>query len=132
MDFAAVAAGAGDKVNPSQIHHWVRRGLLPAARTTVRPDFAVGPVAEIDVERQLLALLEHRRATKSVRRLTLLMRLDEWPMEPDRLQGALRALLPRPPAKRLSEADRDQISRYAVEHALALRPQLAARRTQAE
>lgn len=119
---AGVASAAGYRVSPSQVHHWVRRGLLPGAQSA--PDDPADRAPEADAERQLLALLAHRRSTKSVARLLLLLWLDGWPIEPDHVRRALRDCLPQLPNGSLSEADRDRISRHAIEHALTLRRSL--------
>lgn len=124
-DLASAAKRAGHHVTPSQVHRWVRYGLLPPASKR-QADEQAGAEAQAHSTSlaQLVALCRARTITRSPAALALLLWLDGHAISGDRVRTSLRASLPNTPTRRLSEAQRDRLSSLALRNARAFRREL--------
>jgi hypothetical protein len=90
-------------------------GLIPSTATQIsvgRAGFVTAKDAR--AEEQLLAVCRLREKTKSWDRLAVLLWLDDWAIEPERVRRAILSWLPpAPPWQRLDDTDLDRLDAIA-------------------
>ncbi len=115
-ELAAAANDAGfADVTASQVHEWVKAGLLPPTGDQVSHG-RHGFITErrSGVTNQLLALCRWRKQTKSWARLALLLWADGWPIDVERVRAAVLDWFPQPLPTDPTDERLDEWSRMAA------------------